>query len=490
MKKFFVLMLAAAALFAACNKDEEVKNPELSVNNDKIVCSANGGFFTVDVKSNIKWTVKTDDQSWYSLDKMSGENDGVITVTIDPLSEMTDRNASFEVSGEDLKVVVSVVQKAKEAPEVTKYTVDVSAEKGSYVYDVPAGYDFTVSSDVDWISVEKADGKITVNVSANTSGESRTGKVSAYLDKDILFAEIIVNQEKFESTPLAPKPGELLIEEIYFTGSPIAGSSSPSDDQYIRLTNNSNRLFYVDRVMICFNYMRGWRTDTSFTTYPPLETEGIAVSDMYVIPGTGTDYPIRPGESIIIAINAQNYNEENPNAFDLSKADFEFNDVNDIYPDTDNPDVPDLVAWFKTSQSLTILHNRGLESYAIVLPPVEETAESITTNRHWTGTYSLDGTNPVTGETYHYEFDIDDDDAFLIPAEWVIDAVNCMLPDCFYRNAWGAAFDAGWTHAGDFDRDQSRFGKSVRRLSVDGKLVDTNNSTNDFIPNATPTLKK
>ncbi|MDT3357102.1 MAG: DUF4876 domain-containing protein [Bacteroidota bacterium] len=53
-----------------------------------------------------------------------------------------------------------------------------------------------------------------------------------------------------------------------------------------------------------------------------------------------------------------------------------------------------------------------------------------------------------------------------------------------------AAFDAGWTHAGDFDRDMSRFGKSVRRLSVDGKLVDTNNSTNDFIPNATPTLKK
>ena len=491
MKKFFVLMLAAAALFAACNKDEEVKNPELSVNNDKIVCSANGGFFTVDVKSNIKWTVKTDDQSWYSLDKMSGENDGVITVTIDPLSEMTDRNASFEVSGEDLKVVVSVVQKAKEAPEVTKYTVDVSAEKGSYVYDVPAGYDFTVSSDVDWISVEKADGKITVNVSANTSGESRTGKVSAYLDKDILFAEIVVNQGKLESSPLAPKPGELLIEEVYFTGSLIEGTTSSAADKYIRLTNNSDHLVYVDRVMFCKNYMDGFITNVgAFSTYPTLDTEGIAVTDMYVIPGSGEDYPVLSGESIIIAIDAQNFSEENPNAFDLSKADFEFNDGVIDVEDSDNPDVPDMIVWFKQLHSNTYFHNRGYESYAIVLPPAYETAETIMTNHHWTGTRIWDWTSPYNGENYHFEYDIADEDAFLIPAEWVLDAVNCTTEDTFYRNPWGAAFDAGWTHAGDFDGDISRFGKSVRRLSVDGKLVDTNNSTNDFIPNATPTLKK
>ena len=112
------------------------------------------------------------------------------------------------------------------------------------------------------------------------------------------------------------------------------------------------------------------------------------------------------------------------------------------------------------------------------------------TNHHWTGTRIWDWTSPYNGENYHFEYDIADEDAFLIPAEWVLDAVNCTTEDTFYRNPWGAAFDAGWTHAGDFDGDISRFGKSVRRLSVDGKLVDTNNSTNDFIPNATPTLKK
>ena len=32
--------------------------------------------------------------------------------------------------------------------------------------------------------------------------------------------------------------------------------------------------------------------------------------------------------------------------------------------------------------------------------------------------------------------------------------------------------------------------QSVRRVVVDGKLADTNNSTNDFTPNSTPSLKK
>ncbi|MBO4844431.1 MAG: DUF4876 domain-containing protein [Bacteroidales bacterium] len=55
-------------------------------------------------------------------------------------------------------------------------------------------------------------------------------------------------------------------------------------------------------------------------------------------------------------------------------------------------------------------------------------------------------------------------------------------------NPWPDAFDSGWTYCGEFDGDTSRFGKSVLRKTADKKLVDTNNSTNDFTPNATPSL--
>ena len=49
----------------------------------------------------------------------------------------------------------------------------------------------------------------------------------------------------------------------------------------------------------------------------------------------------------------------------------------------------------------------------------------------------------------------------------------------------------GWTHCGKIDKDPERYGKSVlRKRGNDGKLIDTNNSTNDFTPDSTPSLKK
>ena len=113
-----------------------------------------------------------------------------------------------------------------------------------------------------------------------------------------------------------------------------------------------------------------------------------------------------------------------------------------------------------------------------------EPAESILENRHWTGTFTF----------YFNEFviprELDTQDVWVIPGEWVLDAVNCSLADSFYQNPWPAAFDAGWTFCGEYDGDPARLGKSVRRsVNAEGKLVDTNNSTNDFTPNATPSLK-
>ena len=139
----------------------------------------------------------------------------------------------------------------------------------------------------------------------------------------------------------------------------------------------------------------------------------------------------------------------------------------------------------KSPVTITSLHNRGFESYAIVIPPYDETAETIMTNHHWEGSYFFHFSE------WNFDYDLADEDVWVIPGEWVLDAVNCCTEDSFYRNPWPAAFDAGWTHAGDYDRDPARFGKSVRRKTdAAGKLVDTNNSTNDFVPNSAPSLKK
>ena len=339
--------------------------------------------------------------------------------------------------------------------------------------------DYRGTTDKKTIAAQE-DGLVKLAVARNTGSESRSASVKAVLTDGTPLADITVNQSWRNV-----EPGELLIEEVYFSGSPLEGSDRSSDDQYIRLTNNADHTIYADRVMFVTNFITGTITSAgAYYEYPDVE-DGIVVEDMYVIPGSGDEYPLEPGASLILAISAENYQENNPAAFDLSKADFEFyGSDNDYFPDTDNPDVPNLENWFKSSFSYFSLHNRGYESYAIVYAPLSETAESIMGDHHWSGTYYMHFNE------WEFTYDINEEDAWLIPGEWVLDAVNCCTEDSFYRNPWGPAFDAGWTHAGDYDGDPSRFGKSVRRAVDDnGKLVDTNNSTNDFIPNATPTLR-
>lgn len=368
----------------------------------------------------------------------------------------------------------------KQDPELSKDSIVVDASAGSDTFDILTDEAWTVNVDSDWVvsDPQSGEGKTTVTLTweAYEGATSRTANVSVKVGSETLLLQLMQVSAAYGHA------GELVIEEVYFTGSVIESSDSSDDDQYIRLTNNSDHTVYADGILFVTNFISGTKSSVgAYYEYPELE-DGLAVTDMYQIPGNGTDVPVEPGKSLILALAAQNYKAENANSFDLSKADFEFYDENDFLPDTDNPDVPNLNIWFKSSATITTLHKRGFESYAIVLPPKDETAESIMTNRHWTGTYYFHFNE------YNFDYDIADEDVWVIPAGWVLDAVNCSLEDSWYRNPWGAAFDAGWTHAGDYDGDASRYGKSVRRKVENGKLVDTNNSTNDFTPSATPTL--
>ena len=479
MKRILFALAAAAVVTAACTKTPD---PELSVNPTSLSFESTGGSASFDVSSNVAWTVQTDNQSWYTVSTAAGENDGQVTVTVNPYTEAAARSASLTVTGGGLVVNVAVVQKAPVPPaDPAKKEVSVIALGGELSVEIPSGYAFSASSDAEWLTIAaQEDGLVKLAVARNTGSESRSASVKAVLTDGTPLADITVNQSWRNV-----EPGELLIEEVYFSGSPLEGSDRSYDDQYIRLTNNADHTIYADRVMFVTNFITGTITSAgAYYEYPDVE-DGIVVEDMYVIPGSGDEYPLEPGASLILAISAENYQENNPAAFDLSKADFEFyGSDNDYFPDTDNPDVPNLENWFKSSFSYFSLHNRGYESYAIVYAPLSETAESIMGDHHWSGTYYMHFNE------WEFTYDIAEEDAWLIPGEWVLDAVNCCTEDSFYRNPWGPAFDAGWTHAGDYDGDPSRFGKSVRRAVDDnGKLVDTNNSTNDFIPNATPTLR-
>ena len=178
----------------------------------------------------------------------------------------------------------------------------VLALGGTLEVAVPSGYTFTVENDADWITVESAGTTLTLTVAPNAnSKENRKGTVKA------LFGESVLAEATIEQSYRNVEPGELLIEEVYFTGSPIEGSTTPSDDQYIRLTNNSDHVIYADRVMFVTSFITGTITSVgAYYKYPELE-DGLAVNNMYVIPGDGDDHPLQPGESLILALAAIDY---------------------------------------------------------------------------------------------------------------------------------------------------------------------------------------
>ena len=486
MKQHLIFAALAVMAAVACQKKEA---PMLSVSANTLNIASEGETVQVSVTSNQDWKVSAS-ESWITLGQAEGSGNATLSVSAGAFTEAAARSGQITVSSETLQQVIAVVQSAPVAPaEPSKNNFKAIALGGSFEMEVPKGYTYTVSSSADWITTEPAENGLTVTVApyANAT-ENRSGKV------EVLFGSSVLAEATVEQSYRNVEPGELLIEEVFFTGSPIEGSTSSSDDQYIKLTNNSDHTIYADRVMFVTSFITGTISSVgAYYEYPALE-DGLAVENMYVIPGDGDDHPLAPGESLILALAALDYTnsyvsdedtvEGNSQAIDLSKADFEFYDENEYWPDTDNPDVANLEIWFKASATITTLHKRGFESYAICLPPYGETAESILENRHWTGTFTF----------YFNEFviprELDTQDVWVIPGEWVLDAVNCSLADSFYQNPWPAAFDAGWTYCGEYDGDLARLGKSVRRsVNAEGKLVDTNNSTNDFTPNATPSLK-
>jgi len=122
-------------------------------------------------------------------------------------------------------------------------------------------------------------------------------------------------------------------------------------------------------------------------------------------------------------------------------------------------------------------HTRGVKTYAIG--------------------YLGDAQHPVSAAdyvqnyAYHYEYDFTfkgitypmDGDAYIVPNAWIADCVNMCPKEAPKKWLCSASrLDAGFAYNSVLASDKNRYGMAIRR-KVDPqthKLVDTNNSTNDF----------
>lgn len=273
--------------------------------------------------------------------------------------------------------------------------------------------------------------------------------------------------------------GGFVISEIFFTGTSTAEGGSYSGDQYIRITNNSDVTLYADSIAVLES---AFLTTQKQDYTPDIMSTDFSVQACYMIPGTGKSVPVEPGASLTLAVNAINHKAEQPNSIDLSGADFEFYDESSNANFTD-PDgkAPNLDKWYCYTATIYQFHSRGFNSMAI--------AKMKTTKEDWLA-------NNVYDATYLFVFgdfskEMTKKGIYKVPNAWILDGVNLSVESVREWNVLDASIDAGWTYCGKVDRDETRFNKSViRKQDANGKYIDTNNSTNDFTPEAAASLLK
>ncbi len=480
MKKYLAILLATT-MIVAC--EHEKTTPTLSLTPTDLEFSAEGGSKTVKVLTNTDWTLTTDGSDWYTVSPTEGSGDTEVTVTLNNYTDASVRTAQIKFEAEGLVETLAILQNRPETPkDPTELSYKVRAYAQDYTIPAPKGFTYKIVLNGEGLSLVSSDAEnIVLHFDANTTGQYRDFSATVLTTDDIKL-----ENATFRQSWRNVEPGEFVLDEIFFSGFTIPESDSNDSmdgDQYIKITNTTSENLYADGVIFAISETNSQVSSTgAYWAYPELP-DGIGVNTLYQIPGNGTDVPVEAGKSVVLAISAQNFKAENGVGCDLSKTNFEFYDEgNEDYPDTDNPDVPNLVNWFKSSWSFTSLHNRGYESYAIALPPVGLTSETFMKEHPWNGQRVMDFNG------YHFERDIEG--AYIIPNDWVLDAVNCAVIEGLGTLAFNATVDAGYTNVSTIDRDPDRFGKSVlRKRDADGKIVDTNNSTNDFEICTAPTMK-
>ena len=327
------------------------------------------------------------------------------------------------------------------------------------------------------LSIPLAAGSYEVSVEGSLTyqrgSEKLTGSVSAFSEKIDLTEP---STHKSLQLMLKRTAQDLILEEIFISGTRTPEGKQYIGDSYIKLYNNTDEILYADGLLILQSF---FEANAKVQHSPSIIAEAFNVDAVQQIPGSGKDYPVPPYTSIIIATDAINHREYNKSSIDLRGANFEIKKSDDD-EDPDNPQVPNL----NNILGELVLSNQGNKSFAIARLPKGMTASQYLTEYKYNYTYRETGV----------DFDIPQEN-YKIPNQWIVDAVNIAPKEEFQWLLTSEALDSGWTYSSERQSDVGRYGKAVRRKVSNSdankkQYQDTNNSTVDFTPRVQASLIK
>lgn len=358
---------------------------------------------------------------------------------------------------------------------VVQVTVELHTDGVTHFSDIMlTAHDINMNKDytADTLVLSLPMGYYDFSVSAQANGNT----VRAYVRGVKVIQDCVIGMEAFYENA---GHGDFVLAEIFFAGTETPEGKRYIGDKYFVIYNNSPDTLAADGLILIeadLNSVQKYNMDFDF------RDRFFAVDAMYRIPGDGNSYLVPPGKALLIADNAMNHTEANSRSFDLSKADFEWYDVSSSagVTDVDNPEVPNMDKLYCYTFTIWVPHNQGHKSFGLARFPEGVTAEQYfaTDSLYISYNYELvtaAGTFSQSKKSY------------ILPNEWIVDAVNLAPSETFQWLTFSDKLDAGYTYVAPTGSDVTRFGKAVRRKTQrydEGRrfLQDTNNSTDDFEP--------
>ena len=262
-----------------------------------------------------------------------------------------------------------------------------------------------------------------------------------------------------------------VIKELYTSGSRTPAGKSYGADKFVEIYNNSDKILYSDG--LCFGAV--YPTTTNKPT-PYVDANGKLLdripvwSFVAIVPGSGQEHPIQPGESFVVALSGLNHKDDpngNPNSIDLSHANWELYVDKGMYADV--PSVPNILMQRITTGSAMVLDISGQVSILFRLP--EGDLQTIFTD---TNNYLK-----VVGSSFN---------CFMVHKSWVIDGVENpkIHSDGVYKRLHDEIDVSYIQHRGGSEKVSIK--RKVGEV-INGRTIykDTNNSAEDFLTNQEPT---
>jgi len=261
-----------------------------------------------------------------------------------------------------------------------------------------------------------------------------------------------------------------VIKELYTSGCRTPEGKSYQADKFVEIYNNTDKVLYSDG--LCFGVVHPTTTDRPT---PWVDAGGKLLdriplwSFVAIVPGSGKEHPIQPGESFVIALSGLNHRDDpkgNPNSIDLSHAAWEFYVEDGMYVDV--PAVPNILMQRITAGSAMVFDVRGQVGILFRLP--SDDLQSVFTNQN--------NFMVQPGGTFR---------CFMVPYGWVIDGLeNVRISDQGVYKRLPDMIDVGYIqHRGSGEKVSVR--RKVLKV-INGRTIykDTNNSSEDFLTNQDP----